>query len=133
AYGMRPAGYYPPSVDSDPATWDRSPLPAGACVYRIHGLTPNCQRAGTLEPDSCEGYSFGGSPAEVPSYYETSVCTRRIAPGCPTADPWNASGHWWYLQPDGENVDLVLCAPECASPALKDSGCLHLSGPPPTP
>jgi hypothetical protein len=128
-YGTRPDGYYPPSANTDPASWDRSPLPAGACVFRIHGLTPNCVRSGTLWEASCQPDGFGDERLLAPSFYETGVCMRHIAPGCPTADPWNAAGHWWYLQPDGENVDLVVCAPECASSIVNNSPCLELPGP----
>jgi hypothetical protein len=131
-YGVRPEGYYPPSVDSDPATWDRSPLPAGACVFRLHGLSPSCQRAGILWEATCHVEDLIGGPhVPIPSYYGASVCMRHITPGCPTADPWNAAGYWWYMQPDGENVDIVVCAPECASSIATHGGCLELSGPMP--
>jgi hypothetical protein len=115
-YGLRPPGDYPPSVNTDPSTWDRSALPAGACIFRLRGWPANCVQLATIVNGGCVK-DFISNPTVGVSYYELGMCEKGVAPGCPTADPWNASGNWWYLLPDadGVNADLILCAPACAA------------------
>lgn len=130
-YGSRPTGYYPPSENLDPASWDRSALPAGACVIRLHGLSPDCLRGGSIINHVCQVDQLE-NPTSAPGYYESNRCEQLVGPGCPTADPWNASGFWWYLSPDDSTIDLVMCAPECAaSLRLYSTICLRLPGPRP--
>jgi hypothetical protein len=128
-YGLRPPGDYPPSVNTDPTTWDRSALPAGACVFRLRGWPADCMEPATIINGSCVN-DFISNPTAGVSYYELGMCQKGVAPGCPTADPWNASGNWWYLlpDPDGVNADLILCAPACAATlALYGSVCFAVT------
>jgi hypothetical protein len=122
SYAARPGNYAPEYDEPDPSTWDRSPLPAGACVFRIHGLHANCQRNGVLFEGGC---ASGVAPG---SFYDTQYCAQNVDPGCPSADPWREStGYWWYTQPDGADVDLVVCAPECNIAITQSQGaCLRL-------
>jgi len=124
-YGTRPYNYFPQYELPDPSSWDRSPLPAGACVFRVHGMGANCVRNGLLFVGQCPA---PGIVLPAPGgFYDTSYCEQGISPGCPIADPWGEQGHWWYLQPDGANVDLVICAPECANSIGSDGrACLSL-------
>jgi len=123
-FGSRPAGYYPdPSVD--PALWDRSARPAGACVFRLHGVSGSCLRPGLISEGSC---LYDAGPHVSPGdFYESNSCGLGIAPGCPTSDPWSHNGYWWYMVPRGPDIDVVICAPECAQqlqPSVR--GCLTL-------
>jgi hypothetical protein len=129
-FGTRPNGYFPHYDLPDPSSWDRSPLPTGACVFRVHGMGAECVRNGILFEGECPAPGFpGAAPA---SFYDGPYCGQSVVPGCPISDPWGDEGNWWYLQPDGANVDLVICAPECATDGIdSDGACLSLS--PPTP
>jgi hypothetical protein len=126
-FGSRPPGYYPSGPAVDPALWDRSALPAGACVFRLHGVPGSCLRPGRIYLGSCAELADGG-PTIVPGdFYENNTCAQGIAPGCPTADPWSSYGFWWYMVPRGADTDLVMCAPECAGELQPSSeGCLSL-------
>jgi hypothetical protein len=118
-FGSRPPNYYPPDPGVDPALWDRSALPAGACVFRLHGMPGSCIRPGYIFEGTCTRLDDGGlapSPGE-PSpgdFYENNTCAQGIAPGCPSSNPWGYDGFWWYMVPRGADTDLVVCAPECA-------------------
>jgi hypothetical protein len=128
-YGVRPEDHVASYVLPDASAWDRSPRPAGACVFRLHGVSASCLSHGTLWEGGCPA---PGKPSVAPgSFYETSLCGQALVPGCPISDPWSNIGNWWYLQHDGADVDLVVCAPECAA-AIADPGgaCLSSSGPP---
>jgi hypothetical protein len=129
-YGTRPNNYFPQYDLPDPSSWDRSMLPAGACVFRVHGMAANCVRDGILFEGECPAPGVGGvAPG---GFYGGPYCGQNVGPGCPIADPWSEVGYWWYMQPDGANVDLVICAPECAGAfAWTGGACLKLS--PPTP
>jgi hypothetical protein len=125
-YGTRPEGYFPSYVLPDPSTWDRSTRPAGSCVFRIHGMTASCLRNGVLFENGCPAPDMPGVAPS--SFYDRPYCGEDTSPGCPIADPWSLQGDWWYLQPDGANVDLVVCAPVCAVAIVGSGGsaCLRL-------
>ena len=125
-YGTPPNNF--PQYDfPDPSSWDRSPLPAGACIFRLHGMSADCVRNGILFVGACPA---PGVPGVAPgSFYDEPFCGQSIVPGCPTADPWSPAGFWWYSQPDGANVDLVVCAPECAEGIDSAGACLNLVPP----
>jgi hypothetical protein len=111
-----------PQSNSDPATWDRSELPAGACVFRLYGLHAACFPTGgdirqfVADPNiSDSGDPDAGQPQVLTvvtsSYYDLEGCS--VEPGCPSADARATLGSWWYLADRGEATDLVVCAPEC--------------------
>jgi hypothetical protein len=102
-------------------------LPAGACVFRVHGMGANCVRNGILFVGDCPGPGVAGTAPT--GFYDWPYCGQNVVPGCPTADPWGPVGLWWYLQPDGANVDLVVCAPECAAGIDSAGACLNLFPP----
>ena len=112
----------------EPSKWDRSPLPAGSCVLRIHGLSGACLQRGLLFVGTCASLADPDVPHIVPfGYYEGSSCQEGVAPGCPSADAsdWR-NGNWWYLVARGDDTDLVVCAPQCATPfALNTHACLR--------
>jgi hypothetical protein len=118
-----------PDQNPDPATWDRSDLPAGACVFRLYGVQAGCYSGGGIFfTDSCSTLkSDRGVNVAPSSFYDTNTCTG-VAPGCPSADPYEFEpGSWWYLVPRSDDVtDLVICAPECASSFYLEGGCLRL-------
>ncbi|HET9959945.1 MAG TPA: hypothetical protein VFQ61_35880 [Polyangiaceae bacterium] len=114
------------AVNTDPETWDRSALPAGAGVFRLHGIDASCYPHG--------GYMYyGGSgdgPIEPYNFYETSQC--ESLPGCPSAtvndQDWGA---WWYLTGNQTAADLIVCA-QLFDKLLRASGIqldLSSSGP----
>ncbi|MEI9937516.1 MAG: hypothetical protein WDO69_09885 [Pseudomonadota bacterium] len=115
----------------EPSNWDRSPLPAGACVLRIHGLPGSCLQLAPLYVGTCASLADPDSPHVIPvAYYEKDSCRQGIAPGCPSAaaSDWR-NGNWWYLVARGEDTDLVVCAPECGT--TFNSGkhaCLRVAG-----
>jgi len=115
----------------EPSKWDRSALPAGACVLRIHGLSGACLQPGGLFVGTCASLADPGTSHVLPySYYELDACRQGIAPGCPSAAAadWN-NGSWWYLVARGEDTDLVVCAPECGGAYLPGKhGCLRMAG-----
>lgn len=112
----------PPAAPADPAAWDRSELPAGACVFRLHGVTPGCVGRGTLRFGDCAENTH-----IIPeSYYERPACSEGTAPGCPSPEP-DQSAQFWYAVPDQthENVTtLVLCAGLCAAVEAYQAACL---------
>jgi hypothetical protein len=114
----------------EPSKWDRSPLPAGACVLRIHGLSGACLRPGLLFVGTCASRAAPEASLIVPfGYYEGYSCNQGIAPGCPSAaaSDWN-NGYWWYLVARGEDTDLVVCAPECGTSfGAGKHGCLSIA------
>jgi len=118
-----------PDQNPDPATWDRSALPAGACVFRLHGVDASCYPlGGTFFTGSCAG-QVEGRQIEPYSFYEAySYCTSGPAPGCPSADPRvGEPGNWWYFVDQGDAADLVICAPECWNSFALSGGCLRLN------
>jgi hypothetical protein len=125
-YPAEPAPSCPgcgPSGDPDPSTWDRSELPANACVFRLHGVSAACYPlGGTIYTDSCETW-----PKVAPgTFYEHYACSG-VVPGCPTPEPYNhALGYWWYLVDRGDAADLVICAPECAGSFKHGPACAVL-------
>jgi hypothetical protein len=97
----------------DEANWDRSRVPAGACVFRMRGYQAGCfDRNMQISIGNC-----GDQPKIVPlGFYEMNRCEEGIAPGCPNSDQFG-EGSWWYLVPsedDSNDTNLVICAPECA-------------------
>lgn len=120
---------YRPAID--PSKWDRSPLPAGACVLRIHRLAGDCLKFGPLYFDSCAALAAQDAEHAISfSFYESPSCREGIAPGCPSADPadWN-NGNWWYLVGRGEDTDLVACAPQCSMAFTSHvQACLRMPG-----
>ncbi len=121
-----PAGV--PYPAPDPAEWDRSDLPAGACVFRLHGVDARCYPKGaTFFTGSCSGLEDGRPLIAPSSFYDKYRCTS-VAPGCPASDPWSGEpGYWWYFVPRSDTVtDLVVCAPACANSFFGYGGCLRL-------
>jgi hypothetical protein len=118
----------------EPSKWDRSPLPAGACVLRIHGLSGACLRPAILFQGTCASFADPDASHVAPfSYYdEYSRCLQGVAPGCPTASTSDSrNGPWWYFVARGEDTDLVVCAPQCGpfgSFFAEKQGCLRLAG-----
>jgi hypothetical protein len=115
-------------ANPDPATWDYSDIPAGACVFRLHGVLAECYPSGgTFFTGSCASIDGGGVKIAPGSFYDAHACGD-VAPGCPSADPWTSgAGYWWYLVDRGRSVaDLVICAPECAASFAENGGCLAL-------
>lgn len=116
---------YPPP---DPPAWDRSELPAGACVFRLHGVDTACYPKGaTFFTGSCSGLEDGRPLTAPSSFYDQYKCTN-VAPGCPASDPWSGEpGYWWYFTAESDSVaDLVVCAPACANSFYGYGGCLRL-------
>ncbi len=110
-----------------PELWDRSALPAGACVFRLHGVDARCYSdldRSIIQTGGCD------RPLEVaPGGYDVRQC-RDIAPGCPKATWFTTPGYWWYLNEADGAVDVVICAPECAGSFAGGSHCLRLNPPP---
>lgn len=105
----------PEPMHVPPEAWDRSQLPAGACVFRIHGVPPDCLgREGRVSLNACDP---GGPPPPLPlGYYELNNCEQGIAPGCPSDDAYAGENYIWYAVPDAESPDttkLVVCAGLC--------------------
>jgi hypothetical protein len=125
-FGSRPPNYDPSDPLVEPALWDRSALPAGVCVFRLHGVPGSCLRPGQIFVGTCAAQD--GGPRIAPGdFYENNTCAQGIAPGCPSSDPWSGDGVWWYMVPRGADTDLVVCAPECAGELQPDAeGCLSL-------
>ncbi len=118
-----------PQPNSDPANWDRSELPAGACVFRLYGLHAACFPTGgdikQLVTDSSNSGSPDAGPPQVlvvgsMSYYDMQGCS--VEPGCPSADPRDSLGWWWYVADRGDAMDVVVCAPECANDFVPYTG-----------
>jgi hypothetical protein len=114
-----------------PESWDRSEIPAGACVFRIHGLHASCfveQNYGMIFVGSCRQISDGSFPAISPGGYYEQGC-KTIAPGC-TRPTWGSSdGYWWYLNSRQDAIDVVICAEQCGgSYNAGGNACLMLRG-----
>lgn len=117
-----------PVPPTDPADWDRSEMPAGACVFRLHGVTHGCLSSSM----SFQGGACGSDgPHVVPlSFYELAECGKGVAPGCPSSDPWDFSGQYWYAVPSRVRADettIVVCAALC-KPWLGTQACLVAGG-----
>lgn len=127
-YGVRPDDHVPSYIQPDPSAWDRSTRPAGACVFRLHGMSASCLSRGLLFEGGCPA---PGDPGVAPqSFYESPFCKQALVPGCPISDPWGIVGAWWYLQNDGADVDLVVCAPGCEVAIAGPGGaCLSFNAP----
>jgi len=107
-----------------PELWDRSSLPAGACVFRVHGVNAGCLgESPYISYGACRD-----SKLVVPiSYYESNKCEEGIAPGCPSEDVLSSQG-WWYAVTDPHEPDVltvVICAPVCWSAGAGASMCLY--------
>lgn len=121
-----PAGLPVPTVSDDPADWDRSARPAGACVFRLHGLDAACfPDGGIFFVGSCASLLSGAPKIAPGSFYDVQRCG--VAPGCPSSNPWtDGPGYWWYLVDRGpDTADLVICAPECQR-SFATGGCLRM-------
>lgn len=110
----------------DPSTWDHSPVPAGACVYRLRGLNAACYgQIGTMRLAACEAKP---TPEDIMpfEFHEVYPCSSGVQPGCPTADANTiAPGNWWYLtQTAPDEANLVVCAPACLHWFHVDAACL---------
>lgn len=117
-----------PYPEPDPSTWDRSETPAGACVFRLHGVDTRCYPKGaTFFTGSCNGLDEGRPLIAPDSFYDEYKC-KDVAPGCPASDPWSGEpGNWWYFSPESDSVtNLVVCAPACANSFYGYGGCLRL-------
>jgi hypothetical protein len=107
----------------DPKTWDRSPLPSGACVFRVHGFSASCLMQARMFVGLCSGQN---SVAPT-SFYETNECSAGILPGCPSSDPGDSQANsLWYVQTDDRDFDIVVCAAECAVLESSGGACLAL-------
>jgi hypothetical protein len=115
-----------PSGDPDPSTWDRSELPANACVFRLHGVSAGCYPfGGTIFTSPCETLDAG--PKVAPGTFDEHYACTGVVPGCPTPEPYYyATGYWWYLVDRGDAADLVICAPECAGSFQYGPACAVL-------
>jgi hypothetical protein len=98
-------------------------MPAGAYVFRVHGLRASCYPAGgRFYADNCSG-----TVRVLPSSFYEQHCSE--APGCSSSENvfyGNTDiGQWWYLNDRGDSaLDVVVCAPELQSYAY--GGCLEL-------
>jgi hypothetical protein len=115
----------------DSSAWDRSDVPAGACVFRLHGVDSRCYPKGaSFFTGSCSGLEDGRPLIAPDSFYDEYKCTDTM-PGCPVSDPWSGEpGNWWYFAPGNDGDDgvatLVVCAPACANSFYGYGGCLRL-------
>lgn len=106
-----------------PEQWDRSTLPAGACVFRVHGVSTSCLGTSPV-------LSYGGCmPQKIApqSYYELHQCEQGIAPGCASAEALGR-GDWWYAVTDPRTPDeftVVICAPICWQAGAGGAMCLY--------
>jgi hypothetical protein len=117
-----------PYPEPDPSAWDRSETPAGACVFRLHGVDARCYPKGaTFFTGSCGGLADGRPLIAPYSFYDAYKCTD-VSPGCAASDPWSGEpGNWWYFAPESAAVTrLVVCAPACANSFFGYGGCLRL-------
>lgn len=122
-----PLDHQPTPVE--PADWDRSRLPAGACVFKLHGARARCLAgaSGRVSGGSCDQ---PGRPVLPPSYYEFPYCAEGLAPGCPSDDRFVGGNSVWYTVPeeDGEDATLlVLCAGICGffAPSAQATMCVR--------
>ncbi|HEX3777147.1 MAG TPA: hypothetical protein VHV51_21890 [Polyangiaceae bacterium] len=114
-------GTLEPNQNTDPSTWDRSPLPAGACVFRVQGLSAACLLHARIIAGPCNASVQVG----LINVSDVGQCGAGAIPGCSTSDPWRSGGDWWYVQADGTDYDIVMCAPECAQQVARNGGaCL---------
>lgn len=131
-YSQPPPTHQPVSVDS--ADWDRSRLPAGACVFKLHGTRASCIAAnfGRVSGGPCDQEE---RPVIPLGYYELPSCAEGLAPGCPSDDPWLGDNSVWYTVPEEDGSDdtlLVLCAGICHFFApSEDAKMCVLGGPAP--
>jgi hypothetical protein len=113
----------PGPLSVPPEAWDRSELPAGACVFRLHGFDSSCYRPayyGDIYTGRCADNSFQISPG---SYYSQHQC-QGGPPGCPSSK-WGRfgnEGYWWYLTPRDGATDLVICADQCQASFVQAGG-----------
>lgn len=109
-------------VHPAPAVWDRSPVPVGACVFRLRGVEASCYRTrAQLFLGPCDEHLVSPS-----SFYEQRGC--HAVPGCAGSE-WSIArrdGYWWYLAPAGSDSHLVICAAECANEIRSRGACLFL-------
>jgi len=116
-----------PSQDPDPSTWDTSARPAGACVFRLHGVDAGCYAGGGVFFTGACAAQAADPGTWTPGFADDrSYCVPGPVPGCPSADPqWQGVGYWWYLVDQGDAADLVICAQECWH-SFYAGGCLAL-------
>lgn len=117
----------PQTMPTPPERWDRSELPAGACVFRVHGAPSDCLgevgqvTLGVCAPDR----------APIPlGYYELPNCDRGIAPGCPARDSYALDSFVWYAVTDAGEANettLVICPALCESVVQAGAVCLRHS------
>lgn len=118
-----PRGAPPADANAGPESWDRSELPAGACVFRVHGAPADCfAERGRLTFGACDP---GGPPRPVPvGYYESSRCSEGVAPGCPK-QPWGNQSYAWYAVREADDaVTIVLCAGLCETALQANGACM---------
>ncbi len=121
----RPVAPPPDGYHASPDSWDRSPLPHGACVFRVHNAPASCfGERGRLTFGACDP---GGPPRPIPvSYYEQPDCEQGIAPGCPgPSAPWGNQNYEWYAAREADGTVLVvLCAGLCETLRQSTAACL---------
>jgi hypothetical protein len=100
-----------------PQNWDRDVLPAGACVFRILGISAACY----TNPNSIAVYHApddAGVSVSQASYYARrwvqgiDLCDWPV-PGCPVATWGGDGGYWWYLSEQADATLMVMCAAAC--------------------
>jgi hypothetical protein len=109
-----------PAQPSAPV-WDDSPVPAGACVFRLRGVDASCYRkSAQLFLGLCDEHLISPS-----SFYEQRGCNE--TPRC-AGPAWGSPSlsFWWYLAPAAVDSNLVLCAAECAQEISARGACLFL-------
>ncbi len=109
-----------PDPDADlppPESWDRSELPAGACVVSLSSIQTDCYtHQATLAvyhpPDDA------GVAVSQASYYarrfaeKVDLCDWPV-PGCPSEQWGGPGGYWWYFTERASDTLFVICAPAC--------------------
>lgn len=125
---LPPARTLPPpeSPDTDPAHWDRSETPVGACVFRVHGAPAAClDGRASLSFFACE--QGGPGRPVLASYYELAGCSAGVSPGCPGAvDPWGSQNFVWYSAREADGTaTVVLCAALCEMLLGIGAACLQ--------
>lgn len=125
-------GYVPEPIlsfpEPDPSSWARSETPAGACVYRIHGVRAECYPRGVFYTTSCT--QLDGPTTSLVDFYDGEL--NGALPGCPpVSHAVDALGYWYYLVPRSrDTLDVVVCAPQCAGSFSSGlDACLSLRAP----
>jgi hypothetical protein len=112
-----------------PDQWDRSEVPADACVFKLHGLERGCLAPSmTLGFGSCEPLPPGQHRVIPFGFYESMHCAEGVAPGCPPPGSGAGDGQWWYLVPNPSapsEATLVICSQLCMNFGPNGLACLQ--------